>query len=231
MENNRYKMKDQAYEQIRQMIISGKLVPGQKVTENALAIQLDMGRTPVREAVLALAHDQLVIIHPRKYIEIAPCSPERINEIFELRICLEPSVLRRHARSIDVVELLELKQRITDNIALYEKNRSVVPEELYYPRDVVDTDEVLHTMLVDAAGNSMISHVFSNFMDYTSLLWEVNSRLVASRALQSDQEHLMIIDAILENNIELACQLLSQHLERSRNALINEMLLKWGFST
>ncbi len=233
MEKGAYKMKDYAYQQIRQMIISGQLVPGQKITENALMTQLKMGRTPVREAILALAHEQLIQIHPRKYIEIASVSPEKVNEIFELRICLEPSVLRRHAASIDLVKLLELKQRITDNIKMYES--STMPGsgaekkiDIPYPQDVVSADEDFHALLIGAAGNSQISLVFSTFMDYVSLLWAVNSRLVASRALQSDKEHLQIIDAILDNKVDEASQLLARHLELSRNALIHGMLQKWN---
>lgn len=233
MEKGAYKMKDYAYQQIRQMIISGQLVPGQKITENALMTQLKMGRTPVREAILALAHEQLIQIHPRKYIEVASVSPEKVNEIFELRICLEPSVLRRHAAAIDLVKLLEIKQRITDNINMYE--HSTMPSsgtekktDIPYPQDVVNADEDFHALLIGAAENSQISAVFSNFMDYVSLLWALNSRLIASRALQSDKEHLQIINAILDNRIDEASQLLARHLELSRNALIHEMLQKWN---
>lgn len=229
------KMKDIAYTQIREMIISGQIKPGQKLTESGLMEQLEMGRTPVREALLTLAHDQLLIIHPRKYIEVAPISPERVTEIFELRICLEPAVLRRHGSSINLVKLMETKQSILQNIAIYEQQKPNVSQahsgarcSAFYPTDVVNIDEQFHTLLIKSANNTQINQVFSNFMDYVSLLWGINSRLVAARSYASDKEHLQVIDAILDGNIGYAAQLLEQHLELSRNALIEEMIQEWN---
>ncbi len=235
MQRDSSKLKDVAYAKIREMIISGQIKPGQKLTESGLTEQLEMGRTPVREALLTLAHDQLLIIHPRKYIEVAQISPERVNEIFELRICLEPAVLRRHGSSINLVKLMEIKQNILHNIAIYEqwgsgsaKNSIDSQSPAPYPSDVVNIDEQFHALLVSSANNPQIDQVFSNFMDYVSLLWGINSRLVASRSYASDKEHLQIIDAILDGKIAYSAQLLEQHLELSRNALIEGMIQEWN---
>ncbi len=61
-----------AYDQIKTMILQKDLTPGQFINEAQLQALLGLGRTPVREAVLALAQDKLVHIHPRKGIEIRP---------------------------------------------------------------------------------------------------------------------------------------------------------------
>ena len=75
----------QAYDQIKSMILQKELAPGQFVNESQLQESLGLGRTPVREAVLALAQDNLVQIHPRKGIEITRPTPKSIHDIFEIR--------------------------------------------------------------------------------------------------------------------------------------------------
>lgn len=56
-----------AYDRIKVMILQKELMPGQFINESQLQETLELGRTPVREAVLALAQDRLVTIHPRKH--------------------------------------------------------------------------------------------------------------------------------------------------------------------
>ena len=222
MERTSLKLKDVAYNRIRQMLISGDLIPGQKITENKIMELLGMGRTPVREALLSLAQEQLVQIYPRKYIEICPISIERINQIFELRIYLEPAILRKHTSSINLIRLMEIKQRITDNVLSYE---NCADTTCPYPKDVVDWDVLFHQLLIDASENELICQIYSSFMDYTSLLWSMNSRLRSVRSLESDREHLCIINAIIDNEIDSAAKLLEEHLLRSRNEMIQVLIL------
>lgn len=220
-------LKEVAYGKIRQMIISGQLLPGEKLTERQLVEQLNMGRTPVREALLDLSYDHLVQIHPRKFVEIAPISPEIINEIFEVRICLEPAVLQRHFSTINPVRLMEIYQGISENVKKYEQclaESNSTQTLASYPSGVVELDEQFHTVLIESANNCRINQIYRNFIDYTSLLWGINSRLVAQRSYESDREHLTIIHSIMNNRIDNAAQLLVQHLERSRNVLIYEMI-------
>ena len=220
-------LKEVAYGKIRQMIISGQLLPGEKLTERQLVEQLNMGRTPVREALLDLSYDHLVQIHPRKFVEIAPISPEIINEIFEVRICLEPAVLQRHFSTINPVRLMEIYQGISENVKKYEQclaESNSTQTLASYPSGVVELDEQFHTVLIESANNCRINQIYRNFIDYTSLLWGINSRLVAQRSYESDREHLTIIRSIMNNRIDNAAQLLVQHLERSRNVLIYEMI-------
>ena len=60
-----------AYQQIKSLILENKLQPGQFVNESQLQEILGLGRTPVREAILQLAENELITVHPRKGIEIS----------------------------------------------------------------------------------------------------------------------------------------------------------------
>ena len=90
-----------AYEQIKTMILQKDLTPGQFINEAQLQELLALGRTPVREAVLALAQDRLVTIHPRKGIEVTRPTPKDIHDIFEIRGMIEPAILRQCCVMVD----------------------------------------------------------------------------------------------------------------------------------
>ena len=90
-----------AYDQIKAMILQKELIPGQFINESQLQEMLCLGRTPVREAILALAQDNLVTVHPRRGIEITRPTPKDIHDIFEIRSLLEPTILRQCFTMVD----------------------------------------------------------------------------------------------------------------------------------
>ena len=97
-----------AYDQIKSMILQKELLPGQFVNEAQLQTMLSLGRTPVREAILALVQDNLVRVHPRRGIEITRPTPKDIHDIFEIRQLLEPLVLRQCFYQVDLQWALEI---------------------------------------------------------------------------------------------------------------------------
>ena len=100
-----------AYDQIKTMILQKDLIPGQFVNEAQLQQLLGLGRTPVREAILALAQDNLVRVHPRRGIEITRPTPKDIHDIFEIRLLLEPLVLRQCFYRVDLQWALQQGDR------------------------------------------------------------------------------------------------------------------------
>jgi DNA-binding GntR family transcriptional regulator len=89
---------DQAYRRIEEMIIFQELPPGQLVSEAMLADVTDLGRTPVREALLRLAREGMVEIHPSRGILVAPLSVESQLQLLEIRRSVEELAVRLAAR-------------------------------------------------------------------------------------------------------------------------------------
>ena len=98
-----------AYDQIKTMILQKDLTPGQFINEAQLQALLGLGRTPVREAVLALAQDKLVHIHPRKGIEISRPTLKDIHDIFEIRSLLEPLILHQCFHQVDLQWAVDMR--------------------------------------------------------------------------------------------------------------------------
>ena len=189
-----------AYDQIKTMILQKDLTPGQFINEAQLQALLGLGRTPVREAVLALAQDKLVHIHPRKGIEISRPTLKDIHDIFEIRSLLEPLILHQCFHQVD------------DEAG--NAGQTAAP--------LIELDNEFHLKLVDTLHNQYASQLMRSLTEYLNLI-----RITAwrpSRYQVSNREHIDILNAILERRPEDACRLLSEHIQLSYQEAINTMI-------
>ena len=84
----------QVHEQLREAILSGDVRPGAKTSQAELARDLDVGRTPLREAVRMLQSEGLIVTEPNRRVVIASLSVEDAEELYVLRIALEVAAAR-----------------------------------------------------------------------------------------------------------------------------------------
>ena len=82
---------DLIYDQVRERILSGELKPGGPVRQDALAGALGVSKIPVREALARLESDVLVQLNPRRGFEVPPLTAAEAEEVFELRLLIEPA--------------------------------------------------------------------------------------------------------------------------------------------
>lgn len=204
----------QAYKQLKSMILSHRLKPGMVVNEAQLQEALGIGRTPVREAVLQLAKEHFLIIHPRRGIEVARISPKRIRDIFEIRSLLEPQILRLGMAKIDKGWLAHMREEFS--------RYSGADFELS-SQDTIQLstlDNEFHMGIVSSIDNYYSNELMEGFQDYLTL-FRASTSIDAIRFGPSNQEHIMIINAMLEDDIEQACKYLTEHLARSYEESIN----------
>ena len=81
---------NKAYKEIKSMILDGRLKPSASYLETELADQIRVSRTPVREAALRLEREGLVIVRPRRGMQVVPVSTDDMAEIYQLLTVLEP---------------------------------------------------------------------------------------------------------------------------------------------
>jgi DNA-binding GntR family transcriptional regulator len=89
------------YENVRERILSGRLAPGQPVRQDALAGDLGVSKIPLREALTRLEHDGLITANPRRGYEVKPITAAEAEEIFDLRLSVEPAAAALAARTAD----------------------------------------------------------------------------------------------------------------------------------
>jgi DNA-binding GntR family transcriptional regulator len=111
---------DQVYDVLREQIVLGEFVPGDRLTEMSIASRLGVSRTPVHEALLALARDGLLVKVGRSFA-LHELNRDDIREVYELRRLLEPDAVLRAVTIARDADISELSRILEDQRAAHAK--------------------------------------------------------------------------------------------------------------
>ena len=191
-----------AYDELRAMIVDGRLQPGARVGQAELADALGISRGSVREALRRLAGDGMVEFEVNRGFFVADVGLERVLERLEARLLLEPGVARLAAERHTNADLDALR-------------RTVVAERTARTAAAAhDASRAFHTALVACARNDALIRIFD-------ALWiaDVGRRLLASRRSQPDwqeadvAEHEELLEAVEAGDGDRAEALMRAHVE------------------
>lgn len=204
-------LQDQAYKVIKERIIHGIYKPGSLLKEEELQTDLGISRTPIREAVIRLQNDGLVVIRPKKGILVTEITIDIINSVFEIRTLLETYAAREYGKYIGKDKLLEF-------LHYYEADDSSLDGNT--PDEFFDYDNAFHLTLMSIVGNPYFLKAYDTIIDQNNR-FRILSGLKVDRLVETKKEHLDIIKAGLENNWEKAAHYLEVHFRNSKTALFN----------
>lgn len=142
-----------AYEFLQKSIMVGKLAPGQRLTEVMLAEQLQISRTPIRNALQRLEFDGLITPLKKGYV-VSEFSKEHIVQIYDLRALLEGFAsfeAARHRTSIHLKQMYEANERF---IYFARKNNEFPHDETV--EQVVYYNKIFHDTIIAASGNDYL---------------------------------------------------------------------------
>lgn len=194
------------YTALRDEIVSGALLPGTPMLETALAARLGVGRAPVREAILRLEWDGLVIRGSRSP-QVRSLTATEVVEIYQARIALEAEAAAAAAAHRSTLDLARLRH---------------VHDEA---RQTDDPDEIRtlhgrwHVVLRQACHNPTITGVLERLALQLALYDSADMSRNPNLA-SSDDEHAEVLEAITEGDQARARTLLRTHLERTRDVRI-----------
>ena len=191
--------KDVAYEYLKERILSGEIEPGSPVSEMAIAQELQISRTPLREAMRELEREGLMISYPDRGSFVTSVTPSEVDEIYEIRSLIESWCLKKGFDRLDRDELKTLKDDFGN---AYDKN----DWELFHK-----ADRRFHEMIVDSAASPRIRNFMNMLNAQTERIRRISAK-GASRNEKSLKEHSAIIDAILDSNRDGAEKALKEHL-------------------
>ena len=196
----------QVSEEIRAMILGGRLRPGERLVEESLSGELGVSRVPVREALLALSAQGLVHIEPRRGATVAAVTPKIVAELVEVRALLEGLNARLAAQRHDPEIVAELRDTLKRGNAAAQ---SGTREEL------ANLNAECHERLAEASRNSVLSDVMRGLRERTSLAFAINGR---DRAREDWAEHSGILAAVIAGDSELAALLANRHVHNAAAA-------------
>ncbi len=188
-------------------IIYGRLKPGTALSEVEIADKLTISRTPVREALMKLESDGLVVRYPSRGCFVSEITVHDVEEIFELRIQLEICALRNSYRRISEKEFENLEAKLealTQETAMDE----------YY-----ETDRELHSLILNYCGNNRLID-FLGILNAQIERLRVISASNPRRLGSSRSEHLDIVKAMRAYDLPLAEKLLAAHIGNVRDSTI-----------
>lgn len=198
--------------EVRQRIIDGDIEPGDPVSELALAEEFGVSRTPVREALKQLQTEGLVEIRPRVGTFVTTPSRREITELFEMKELLEGAAVRLLAQRGRVPEVDRLEQNLSEADAAVARD-----DRDRYAELVQD----FHDLLVLGADNNKLQAHYRMLMNQLSYSRLVNTSLSQpGRPLQSDREHHLVLELILEKDGDSAERVMREHVRASRRALL-----------
>lgn len=194
---------NQAYDYLYHKIISCQYLPGQELNEKQLLIETDFGRTPLREALLRLQAEKLISIYPRKGMRITPFTRKNINDLYQTRKLIEPTVCRKFItiysknRLLEFLKQFEEVEKSTDAIAEYQ----------------VDTS--FHSYLIGITENEILIEMYRSVMLHQMRLAVYASLYDEANRIGNLDQHRAIIDALLRENEEAAQDAIILHINHS----------------
>lgn len=198
-------LRERLYETLKEDILLNKYEPGEELQIDKLAQEFGVSTTPIREALVRLEGDGLVVSIPNRGVQVAPISLDDVRNLYEVRRLLEPYVAKIAARYCEEGEVE----------ALYEKLVNLIEG----PTDLaayINADLELHELMSQHLRNTLLKDILDQ-VDQHSIrvryLAESSAGGLRPEVVELvTREHLKILDAIRKRDEEKAAAATLQHL-------------------
>jgi DNA-binding GntR family transcriptional regulator len=184
----RLDLSEQAYEVLRERIVTRELGPGEKLSLQALADDLGVSRSPVHHALTRLVEAGLVTTSRRGY-EVRPVTPDLVRDTHQARLALEVFAVRETAGSVTAAQLDELRGLLAATV------EPVSGTEMTDRRAYLAANRAFHEGIVDLTQNAVLSGMYRR-LNVHDLVDRAIVGLATTDAGSSTAEHTEIVDAI-----------------------------------
>ncbi len=199
---DKYSLRGRVFNALRENILSAKYAQNEELKETAVAAELGVSRTPVREALRQLELEGLVKIIPNKGAYVIGITDKDIEDIYRMRSLLE-GLCARFATKHITQEQIEQLEEITYLTDFHVRKGNL--EQLY------ELDNRFHGLLYEISESRMLAHVLSDFHHYVERVRKV-SLAQEVRSHEFNEEHKAILQAMREHDAEKAEKLANMHI-------------------
>jgi DNA-binding GntR family transcriptional regulator len=193
---------DRAYAELRDRIVTLRIAPGAPINEDALGRDLEMGRTPVREAIKRLALERLVTVFPRRGTFASEINITDLAAISDVRVQLESHAARRAAERLTPAQRDELDAMVA---AIDGREGSGDPDTL------MRLDASVHRFIYACAGNAYLQETLERYLNLSLRIWYlVLDRL--PHLFDRVHEHRDLLLAIRAGDPDQAAAVMGEHV-------------------
>ena len=211
---DQYSLRGRVFHRIREDILAGKYHENEELKEATIGAEYGVSRTPVREALRQLELEGLVKIIPNKGAYVTGISDKDTRDIYVIRSYLEGLAARWACEHISEAEIESLEEVVY---------LSEFHAKKKHYEQLVELDNKFHESIYRASGSKILEHQLTTFHQYLER-FRKKSLKIEERALQSNGEHLAILEAIRNREGDLAEKLAHEHIMHAIETLNREGL-------
>ena len=202
---------DTVYDAVRQQLVDHDIEPGGKVTINTVAQELGVSPTPVREALARLEADGLLVRRSLAGYTAAPLlTGSQFDELFEMRMLLEPAAAGKAAAWIEEADLLALADQLAGMDAAQD------PASRHPRRAFLQYDALFHGRIAEVCGSTLMREMLERLHAHAHLY---RLHFQEGFAAETRREHARILEALRDHDSDTAEAAMRSHLRRSRDRL------------
>jgi len=202
-------MKDEAYNELRNWIITGKLQPGTQLRDQDLSETLGISRTPIREAILRLENDGLVVTKANRWTIVSPIDLEEAENIYTIVWTLETLALSLafpHFTSKDISEL----EQYNENVNKIIKTGTQIEK--------LQADNEFHNKIIELSNNTELPKLLYNLKLRIQRI-EIHYFSEEDSMQTTYSEHQRIIEHLKRQELDLALEALRENWKNSLNSI------------
>lgn len=206
-------LKEVALATIKEAILTNKLEPGIMHAESALANELGISRTPVREALIHLASHGLIVYFPRKGFQIRSLTERDVKNIFELRLALELAVIRRITPELTEASAAQIEANWQDYRRAMQRGRA---------DESIHANRSFHLCLAYLTKNDYLIGALEDIYDLIDLA-SVRSLEEITRAQEAVAEHEGIISELKRKCLSGALKRMEAHIRITEAKILSRI--------
>lgn len=203
------------YSAIKEQIIDGHYAPGARITEQNIAAEFNTSRTPVREALRQLVADGFALFKPNSGTVVQQWTPERVREIFELRVLIESEIASLAAAKISDADIDALR-KIQDDIEAHSTDTASENTAR-----VGRLNREFHRVIAQASRNQRLVSMLANAIE-VPIVQQTFRRYSAQQLARSFSHHRELIDAFRAHDSAWAKSVMACHIHSAKNTLLGD---------
>ncbi len=214
VDGDRRPLAQTAYEMIKRAIIRCDLEPGQQITEEQLAERFGLSRATVRPALKRLYQEQLVQTITRQRYVVPAITLKDAQDLFELRLLLEPVAARRAAGRVDQAQLMRLNELCCAHYELGDRESAEA---------FLRANTEFHVTVARASGNALLAEVVASLLDREERLNNI-AHLLHDRNDAAYHEHHVLVEALVAGDGDRAEQVMADGIQSARAFVVEALL-------
>jgi DNA-binding GntR family transcriptional regulator len=205
---------DASYQTLRGAIVRGEIAPNSRLVESDISTAFDMSRSAVRNALIRLEQEGLVVREPHRGARVRQVSDREAIEILQARAVLEGLAVRLTAERIDEAGIERVRTALARHRALLESGDLL---------GASDANADLHAALLDLSGHGTAQRLIHG-LNAQTVRYQYRTILIPGRSAASQEEHAAIVEAVIAGKPEEAEQAMRRHLFNVAEALQRGLL-------